>query len=133
MPRAVVALLCLPPIVGAETRVRGSSTHHLRIHSQPLELALQEFAKQSGTQVVFFSRVAEGHQSRALDGRYTVASGLGELLSGTDLTFRAPEWEAALTVSNVFDKVHYETVGSYGTGNWYAAPRALLLRVDGRL
>jgi outer-membrane receptor for ferric coprogen and ferric-rhodotorulic acid len=44
-----------------------------------------------------------------------------------------PEWEAALTVSNVFDKVYYETAGSFGTGNWYAAPRAFLLRVDGRL
>jgi outer-membrane receptor for ferric coprogen and ferric-rhodotorulic acid len=39
-------------------------------------------------------------------------------------------WQAALTVSNVFDRVYYQTLSL--TNNWYGEPRAVMLRVDGR-
>jgi outer membrane receptor for ferric coprogen and ferric-rhodotorulic acid len=39
-------------------------------------------------------------------------------------------WQAALTVSNVFDRVYYQTLSL--ANNWYGEPRAVMLRVDGR-
>ena len=41
-----------------------------------------------------------------------------------------PHWQAALTVSNVFDRVYYQTLSL--TNNWYGEPRAVTLRVDGK-
>jgi outer-membrane receptor for ferric coprogen and ferric-rhodotorulic acid len=41
-------------------------------------------------------------------------------------------WQAALTVSNVFDRVYYQTLGSSLSNNWYGAPRALMVRVDAK-
>src|SRR5262249_49722834 len=59
----------------------------LKIRSQPLGGALQEFAKQSGVQIVFFSRFADGHDAPALNGRFTSEQALSTLLQGTNLTF----------------------------------------------
>ena len=61
---------------------------NLKIDSQALANALQEFARQCGLQIIFFSRVAEGLRAPALDGRYTIAAALSALLSGSRLTFR---------------------------------------------
>jgi hypothetical protein len=61
---------------------------NFRIDSQPLGAALQEFAKQCGVQIVFFSQVTEGIQAPTLIGPYTVAGALQLLLSGSHLTFR---------------------------------------------
>ncbi len=60
----------------------------LRIDSQPLDEALQEFSRQSGIQVVFFSRLTEGLRAPALDGQYELAGALSALLRGSGLTFR---------------------------------------------
>jgi outer membrane receptor for ferric coprogen and ferric-rhodotorulic acid len=59
----------------------------LKIAPQSLSTALQEFAKQSGIQIIFFSRIAEGREARALEGSYTLAAALEYLLAGSDLTF----------------------------------------------
>ena len=61
---------------------------NLRIDSQGLATALQEFARQCGVQIIFFSRVAEGLEAPALNGRYTIAAALGALLADSRLTFR---------------------------------------------
>jgi iron complex outermembrane recepter protein len=60
----------------------------LRITAQPLDEALQEFARQSGMQVIFFSALTEGIQSPGVKGKYTVAAALKELLAGSGLSFR---------------------------------------------
>lgn len=60
----------------------------LRITAQPLDEALQEFARQSGMQVIFFSALTEGIQSPEVKGKYTVAAALKELLAGSGLSFR---------------------------------------------
>jgi len=41
-------------------------------------------------------------------------------------------WRAALSVSNVFDRVYYQTIGNPSGGNWYGEPRGFVLRVDAR-
>jgi hypothetical protein len=62
--------------------------YHFKIDSQPLGTALQQFAEQSGVQVIFFSRVTEGLQATALSGSYTISGALEILLSGSHLIFR---------------------------------------------
>jgi iron complex outermembrane receptor protein len=62
--------------------------YHFKIDSQPLGAALQQFAEQSGVQIIFFSQVTEGLQAPALDGTYTISGALEVLLSGSHLIFR---------------------------------------------
>jgi outer membrane receptor for ferric coprogen and ferric-rhodotorulic acid len=40
-------------------------------------------------------------------------------------------WRAALSISNVFDRTYYQTIGMPSGGNWYGEPRGFRLRVDG--
>ena len=65
----------------------AQAQYRLKIESQPLGTALQEFAKQSGIQIIFFSRLAEGREARALEGSYTLTAALEYLLAGSNLTF----------------------------------------------
>jgi iron complex outermembrane receptor protein len=60
----------------------------LRIVAQPLDEALQEFARQSGVQIIFFSKVAEGVRSPGANGRYTLDEAMKTLLAGSGLSFR---------------------------------------------
>jgi hypothetical protein len=86
------------------------ATYQLQIAGQPLDAALREFARQSGIQLVFFSRLTEGYQAPALQGEYTL--------------------RGALTVQNVFDKRYYTTLSIPTASNWVGAPRSVLMRVD---
>lgn len=54
----------------------------------PLDDALQELARQSGVQLVFFSQLTAGRRAPALSGEYTLTGALTRLLEGSDLTFR---------------------------------------------
>ena len=62
--------------------------YQFTIDSQPLGTALQQFAAQSGVQIIFFSRVTEGLQAPALNGSYTISGALEMLLSRSHLIFR---------------------------------------------
>jgi hypothetical protein len=59
----------------------------LHIASQPLESALQEFARQTGVEILVFSYLTDGQRAPGLDGRYTVDEALRALLVGSMLTF----------------------------------------------
>jgi outer membrane receptor protein involved in Fe transport len=88
----VLILATLPLQVRAgELALRTSADdtvrYELKIRPQPLGAALQEFAKQSGIQIIFFSRLTDGHAAPALSGQYTSESALNALLQGTGLTF----------------------------------------------
>jgi hypothetical protein len=90
--RNVLLFLCIVAIVWF-TRLAGAPgsepvAHHFKIDSQPLGSALQQFAEQSGIQIIFFSQVTEGLQAPALNGSYTVSDALEILLSGSRLIFR---------------------------------------------
>jgi hypothetical protein len=88
------ALLCLCIVALAwGTRLAAAPSsepvkYHFKIDSQPLGTALQQFAGQSGVQIIFFSQVTEGLKAPALNGSYTISGGLQMLLSGSHLNFR---------------------------------------------
>jgi Secretin and TonB N terminus short domain len=73
--------------VHAEAQAEAMAVE-LRITAQPLDEALQEFSRQSGMQVIFFSGLTEGIQSPGVKGKYTVEAALKALLAGSGLTFR---------------------------------------------
>lgn len=41
-------------------------------------------------------------------------------------------WQIALSVTNLFDRIYYQSVGGPQNGNWYGDPRSFMVRVDGR-
>ena len=83
----LAALICLlasaPAVAGAEPK-----TFELAISSQPLAAALQELARQSGIQIIFFSSLTDGHESPAVRGNFTLGYALRRLLGGTNLIYR---------------------------------------------
>jgi outer membrane receptor for ferric coprogen and ferric-rhodotorulic acid len=83
----VVGWLCGLSALAADTG-KGAEPYTLRIESLPLEQSLQELARQSGIQVVFFSEVTEGLTAPALAGEYSLSKALDTLLAGSDLEFR---------------------------------------------
>ena len=84
---AAIAMLVVAslPATAADS---PDTRHAVKIAPQPLAAALQQLADQSGMQIIFFSRLAQGHQAPALNGVYSPEIALGILLKGTDLTFR---------------------------------------------
>src|SRR5688572_30610640 len=80
---AVAWLVGIAPSYGADT-----TQYELKIEEQSLGTALQEFAKQSGVQVVFLSRVTDGLAAPEVKGKFTAAGALKLLLSSSELTFR---------------------------------------------
>jgi outer-membrane receptor for ferric coprogen and ferric-rhodotorulic acid len=91
-PRFLLLLLLaasswtLCAIASAATLEPGK--YQFEIGRQPLGLALQELAKQSGVQIIFFSQVTEGLQAPALKGRYTLSDALEQLLARSRLDYR---------------------------------------------
>ncbi len=83
-----VLVLALLPSLSAPAPAADAMRYELRIEQQPLGEALQEFAKQSGVQVIFFSRVTEGFEAPALRGKFTTEAALQRLLGDSQLTFR---------------------------------------------
>jgi len=83
--RMVPALAAAPALAVSD---REPPVYALSIRSQPLDEALQEFALQSGVQVVFFARVTDRKQGGVVDGEYTIADAMSTLLHGTPLTYR---------------------------------------------
>jgi iron complex outermembrane recepter protein len=83
--RLALALACAGLFPGV---MRSAETvYTLHIASQPLESALQEFAQQTGIQIIFFSYLTDGQRAPALDGTYTVDVAMNALLANSMLTF----------------------------------------------
>lgn len=82
-----MALMCAGLFPGA---LRGAqpATYTLHIASQPLEGALQEFARQTSIQILFFSHLTDGLRAPALDGTYTVDEAMQALLADSMLAYR---------------------------------------------
>ena len=84
--RIALALVCASLFPGAMRSEERAYTLH--IARQPLDSALQEFARQTGIQIIFFSYLTDGQRVLALDGTYTVDVAMNALLAGSMLTFR---------------------------------------------
>jgi hypothetical protein len=91
--RFALALVCASLFPGAMRSAEPAYTLH--IASGPLDSALQEFARQTGIQILFFSYLTDGLRVRALDGTYTVDVAMNALLADSMLTFR---WVNAKTI-----------------------------------
>jgi iron complex outermembrane receptor protein len=91
--RLALALVCAVLFPGAMRSAEPAYTLH--IASGPLDGALQEFARQTGIQILFFSYLTDGQRAPALDGRYTVDLAMNALLAHSTLTFR---WVNAKTI-----------------------------------
>ena len=85
-----IVMLCLVlALDGLAAEVESEPrTFELRITAQPLDEALQEFSRQSGMQVIYFSGLTDGIQSPGVNGKYTVSAALQALLAGSGLSFR---------------------------------------------
>src|SRR5687767_2233677 len=85
---SLAAFMVVSPVLCAPSLGADAVQYDLKIEQQPLRTALQEFAKQSGVQIIFFSQVTDGHQASSLNGKYTAADALQLLLDHSELTFR---------------------------------------------
>src|SRR3954462_13270890 len=66
-----------------------ASAADVAIPRQALGTSLQQLAKQSGIQIIFFSKVVEGHEALPLNGTFTPEAALDRLLAGPNLTYHA--------------------------------------------
>jgi hypothetical protein len=89
-----LALLCAG-LFSRAMRGAESETYTLHIASQPLDSALQEFARQTGLEIIVFSYLIDAQRAPALDGRYTVDEAMKALLADSMLTFH---WVNAKTI-----------------------------------
>ncbi|HWM70732.1 MAG TPA: STN domain-containing protein [Steroidobacteraceae bacterium] len=146
------SLLCVAAlsVVWAGVRAAESVKFYLHIASQPLDAALQEFARQSGIQIVFFSKLTEGHQAPALEGEYTADAAMKALLTDSKLTFRVINSKtfqvSPMPVAGADESTPRAPVvgdqksprrrshraGGGGHQHRRSEPRNLLLRIDGR-
>jgi iron complex outermembrane recepter protein len=62
-------------------------TFHFDIRSTTLDAALKEFAAQSGLQIAYFTKIAEGRKAPAVSGTLTAEEALRALLNASGLTF----------------------------------------------
>jgi len=84
----LIAAGCVPGVISAAPSTEPEK-YDFKIDSQPLGTALQALAKQSGVQIIFFSRLTEGLRAPALEGQFAVSSALELLLAHSRLTFVA--------------------------------------------
>jgi len=78
---------CVQPL-GTLLAAEPAREYDLKIESQPLARALQEFARQAGVQIIFFSAATQGRDAAPLKGRFTAHAALEQLLVDSRLTFR---------------------------------------------
>jgi type II secretory pathway component GspD/PulD (secretin) len=84
----VMGLLLTCSLFGSVRSAAQPTEYTLHIDSQALDGALQEFARQTGMQILFFSRLTDGQRSVALHGAYTLDEAMKALLSESKLTYR---------------------------------------------
>jgi iron complex outermembrane receptor protein len=83
-----IGIACTFFLCGGTRSTAAPPVYTVHISSQPLDAALQELARQTGLQILFFSRLTDGHRSPALDGMYTLDAAMVVLLSESRLTYR---------------------------------------------
>lgn len=85
---AVTLLLVMP------TSSIADESYELDIQGQDVPAALQDFATQTGLQVVYFAAVTDdAAPTRSLEGTYSAEEALNRLLEGSDLTYASVDDE----------------------------------------
>lgn len=79
------AILCAM-VLGAALPL-WTNAASVSMEAQPLGSALQELARQSNIQIIFFSKAVEGHRAPALTGTFTPEEAVARLLEGSGLTY----------------------------------------------
>jgi len=82
-----IAALSLP-VLASPADGSEPVKYNLEIEKQSLSTALQEFATQSGIQIIFFAKVTDGHEAPSLKGKFTATEAIARLLDHSDLTFQ---------------------------------------------
>src|SRR5688500_17301702 len=85
---ALAAFIVACTVFSAPAYGDNTVQYDLTTEQQPLSTALQEFSKQCGVQIIFFSKITDGHDAPSLSGKYTAADALQLLLNHSELTFR---------------------------------------------
>jgi hypothetical protein len=112
------------------TTIAGE-TMPLHIDSQPIDRALNEFALQTGIQVLFPVSDLTGRLAPALDGSYTAETGLRALLAGTGLTYEfVDERTAAIAPSKPGEEAEQPRVPLDGEG---INPHAAVPHSEGKI
>jgi outer membrane receptor protein involved in Fe transport len=86
------ALSICAPVAFAKTQATQTQAIEIPaltadIPAQPLALALEAFARQTGLQLVYVSEVVHDQRSRAVSSGLSASSALGRMLEGTGLRF----------------------------------------------
>lgn len=86
-----VLMLCRSAFLGVMTLPAAVAADEIRVEfdipAQPLVQALRQFAEQTGLQLVYETRLAEGRASAPVHGMAEAREALEDLLSGTRLQF----------------------------------------------
>lgn len=77
----------LSALLLASAAAWSAPTYEFDIHSATLDMALKQFAVQSGLQVAYFTRIAQGRTAPAVSGNLTAEEALRKLLDSSGLTF----------------------------------------------
>src|ERR1700733_6554698 len=88
----LLALSICAPVASAQTQATHTQALEIPaltadIPAQPLALALEAFARQTGLQLVYVSEVVQTQRSRAVFSGLSASNALGRLLEGTGLKF----------------------------------------------
>ncbi|SDX76369.1 TonB-dependent Receptor Plug Domain [Lysobacter enzymogenes] len=97
--RRAVLFLALLPCMAAYAGERSSANARFDIPQQRLDTALSEYARQSGTQLLYAPELAAGKTARAVRGEKSNRQALEELLDGTGLSY-ATNASGAILISN---------------------------------
>jgi hypothetical protein len=100
----------------AEKPADSPAVYTIHIDSQPLGDALQEFAAQSGVQIIFFSRLVEGRTAPAIHGNYTLTAALDLLLAKSGLTYRV------INPTTIEIRISETAVHPQHEISWFAVP-----------
>ena len=116
-----LCLLLLGLCVGPDLAIaKETETVHFRIRTQDLGSALNEFALQSGKEILFVEKEIAGKTTHGIVGGYQPTEALGMLLADTGLRYRVTELDTVLVGVNVNDKGRSIMTTNTRRGSWLA-------------
>lgn len=97
----ILPLITTIPAFGqnsVDATATASTTYPLNISAKPLAAAIADLGASSGWRILYTIQLAPDIRSQPLNGNYTVAQALAQLLAGTGITYRITGPKAALLI-----------------------------------